>query len=154
MITQQEVQAKLLGLKIKFDLSDKYYYLATYGGKWHLENPVNYVGYEIGDLKGDDIRSTPFTLVVTFTEEDGYVIRTLFTDKDGKKDCVWKMIHIKEDNVYLIMKQFYSQTVMLWRDMCFKADSLEEIENHYAYRRACQALRDYRKNYRICEVDY
>ena len=154
MITHQDVQAKLLGLKIKFDLNDKYYYLTKYGEKWHLENPVNYVGYERGDLKGDDIESTPFKIVVTYEDENGYVIRNLFKAKNGKLDCVWKVIHVKEDAVYLMMKQFYSQTVMLWRDMCFKADSIEDIENHYTYKRGYQALKDYRKNYKICEVDY
>lgn len=150
-MTQADLYSRLMGLKIRFNLDDKYYYLAKYGEKWHLENPVNYDGYT---ARATRVRPTPFKIVVTYEEEDGYVIRSLFKDKNGKTDCVWKMSHIKEDNVLLIMKQFYSQTVMLWRDMCFKADSLEEIENHYAYRRACQALRDYRKNFPICEVDY
>ena len=151
MITQQDVQAKLLGLKIKFDLSDQYYYLTKYGDVWYLENPVNFDGYE---ARATRVRPTPFKIIVTYEDENGYVIRALFKDKNGKTDCVWKMSHIKEDNVLLIMKQFYSQTVMLWRDMCFEADSIEDIENHYAYRRGCQALRDYRQNYKICEVDY
>ena len=80
--------------------------------------------------------------IVLCKDENGYVIRNLFTDKNGKCDCVWKVIHVKEDAVYTMMKQFYSQTVMLWRDMCFEADSLEEIEDHYAYRRGYQALKD------------
>lgn len=150
-MTQQDLQAKLLGLKIRFNLSDQYYYLKSYNGVWHLENPVNFDGYT---ARARRVTPTPFTIIVTYEEKDGYVIRALFKDKNGKIDCLWKVIHIKEDNVYLMMKQFYSQTVMLWRDMCFKADSIEEIENHYTYRRAFQALRDYRKNYKICEVDY
>ena len=150
-MTQQDVQSMLLGLKIKFNLNDRYYYLRRYGDKWYLENPVNYDGYEARTVK---LRPTPFKIIVTYEDENGYVIRNLFTDKNGKCDCVWKVIHVKEDAIYTMMKQFYSQTVMLWRDMCFEADSLEEIEDHYAYRRGYQALKDYRKTYQLCEVDY
>ena len=150
-MTQQDVQAKLLGLKIRFNLSDQYYYLATYGGKWHLENPVNFDGYT---ARARRVTPTPFKIVVTYEDENGYVIRNLFKAKNGKTDCVWKVIHVKEDAVLTLMKQFYSQTVMLWRDMCFEADSLEDIENHYAYKRGYQALKNYRKTYQLCEVDY
>lgn len=150
-MTQQDLRAKLLKLKEKFGLSDKYYKIVRYGDVLYLTNPVNFDGYTAKTTK---VTETPFTILVTFEEEDGYVIRTLFTNKDDEDACLWKMIHVKEDNVYLMMKQFYSQTVMLWRDMCFKADTLEDIKNHYTYRRAFKALRDYRKNYHICEVDY
>lgn len=150
-MTQQDLRAKLLKLKEKFGLSDKYYKIVRYGDVLYLENPVNFDGYTAKTAK---VTETPFVTIVTFEEKDGYVIRTLFTDKNGNYHCLWKMIHVKEDNVYAMMKQFYSQTIMLWRDMCFEADSFEDIKNHYTYRRAFQALRDYRKTYRICEVDY